>query len=192
MADAPTNAEIVLAALDSGEWAVERHMPQDWLTEEGNRQMAWSVKRTVAPYCSKRGPRVWHGQTAVEALRTAANDLGMELPATTPSPPVAAPPATPVAHPNLGAAPQNGWDAWTHAAQPQPQPAQPPYYFRRFVRGQERAEDVLVEKAATLDEAIKTAARICPSEAMTVLVLAPAPAWAITAPSTPTQPGAPE
>lgn len=43
----------------------------------------------------------------------------------TPSPPVAAPPATPVAHPNLGAAPQNGWDAWTHVAQPQPQPAQP-------------------------------------------------------------------
>lgn len=43
----------------------------------------------------------------------------------TPSPPVAAPAATPVAHPNLGAAPQNGWDAWTHAAQPQPQPAQP-------------------------------------------------------------------
>lgn len=90
MADAPTDAEIVLAALDSGEWAVERHPPQDWLTEEGNRHMAWSVKRTVAPYCSKRGPRVWHGQTAVEALCKAAEDLGITAPST-PAPPEVAP-----------------------------------------------------------------------------------------------------
>ncbi len=46
----------------------------------------------------------------------------------------------------------------------------PPFRFRRFVYGQERAQDVLIEREETLERAIKKAARICPPSEMTVLV----------------------
>lgn len=52
------------------------------------------------------------------------------------------------------------------------------WHFHRYVAGQERAEDVLVERATSLTEAIKTAARICPPSPLTVLVHAPQPAAA--------------
>ncbi|WP_186145961.1 rod-binding protein [Burkholderia gladioli] len=48
------------------------------------------------------------------------------------------------------------------------------FHFHRFVNGQEMAEDVLIERATTIEAAIKEAVRICPKRPMTVLVHAPA------------------
>lgn len=52
------------------------------------------------------------------------------------------------------------------------------YHFHRFVDGVEMAEDVLIERAPTLEAAIKEAVRCCEKRPMTVLVHAPA--WAGT------------
>jgi hypothetical protein len=48
------------------------------------------------------------------------------------------------------------------------------YHFHRFVNGEERAEDILIERATTLEAAIKAAVNCCPKQRMTVLVHAPA------------------
>ncbi|MBW5285980.1 helix-turn-helix domain-containing protein [Burkholderia gladioli] len=48
------------------------------------------------------------------------------------------------------------------------------FHFHRFVNGQEMAEDVLIERATTIEAAIREAVRHCPKQAMTVLVHAPA------------------
>jgi hypothetical protein len=50
---------------------------------------------------------------------------------------------------------------------------EPPFRFRRFVAGSERAEDVVVEREATIEAAARKAAKICPSAPMTVLVYTP-------------------
>lgn len=52
------------------------------------------------------------------------------------------------------------------------------YHFHRFVDGVEMAEGVLIERAPTLEAAIKEAVRCCEKRPMTVLVHAPA--WAGT------------
>lgn len=52
------------------------------------------------------------------------------------------------------------------------------YHFHRFVNGVEMAEGVLIERAPTLEAAIKEAVRCCEKRPMTVLVHAPA--WAGT------------
>jgi hypothetical protein len=55
----------------------------------------------------------------------------------------------------------------------------PPFTFRRFVAGSERAQDVAVHREITLDAAIRVAAKICPpseSGHPTVLVYTPPPA----------------
>lgn len=79
------DAEIVVAALDTGEWVLERVPHQDVV--DGER--CWFIKRNVAPFCAvhplgdKRGPygpRYWYGPTALATLKTAAADLGLTLP----------------------------------------------------------------------------------------------------------------
>jgi len=50
---------------------------------------------------------------------------------------------------------------------------EPPFRFRRFVAGSERAEDVVIEREATIEAAARKAAKICPPAPMTVLVYAP-------------------
>ncbi|MDN7545061.1 hypothetical protein [Burkholderia cenocepacia] len=52
------------------------------------------------------------------------------------------------------------------------------YHFHRFVDGVGMAEDVLIERARTLEDSIKVAVKCCPKRPMTVLVHAPA--WAGT------------
>jgi hypothetical protein len=72
----------------------------------------------------------------------------------------------------------------TPPTQPAPAPVQepkqsPPFTFRRFVAGSERAQDVAVHREITLDAAIRVAAKICPpseSGHPTVLVYTPPPA----------------
>ena len=63
------------------------------------------------------------------------------------------------------------------AAPPVQEPKQsPPFTFRRFVAGCERAQDVAVHREITLDAAIRVAAKICPpseSGHPTVLVYTP-------------------
>lgn len=84
----PSSADMVMAALDTEEWSLERMQRCDYLTDEGNRERAWLVKRQKAPYCATYtdkpgepyGPRSWSGPTALDALQKAANDLGIRLP----------------------------------------------------------------------------------------------------------------
>ena len=84
----PSSADMVMAALDTEEWGLERMQRWDCLTDEGNREGAWLVKRQKAPYCAvytdkpgaPYGPRSWSGPTALDALQKAADDLGIRLP----------------------------------------------------------------------------------------------------------------
>ena len=81
----PSSADMVMAALDTGEWCLERMQHWHCLTDEGNREGAWLVKRQKAPYCADKpgalyGPRSWSGPTALDALQKAADDLGIRLP----------------------------------------------------------------------------------------------------------------
>jgi len=82
----------------------------------------------------------------------------------------------------LIAAPQAPVADAAQAAAPAQQPARASeataYHFHRFVAGQEMAEDVLIERAQTLEDAIKEAVRCCAKRPMTVLVHAPE--WAGT------------
>jgi hypothetical protein len=50
---------------------------------------------------------------------------------------------------------------------------EPPFRFRRFVAGSERAQDVVIEREPTIEAAARKAAKICPPSPMTVLVYAP-------------------
>ena len=50
---------------------------------------------------------------------------------------------------------------------------EPPFRFRRFVAGSERAEDVVIERETTIEAAARKAAKICPPSPMTVLVYDP-------------------
>ncbi|MCA7959465.1 hypothetical protein LGM14_18365 [Burkholderia multivorans] len=61
---------------------------------------------------------------------------------------------------------------------PAPADERAAYHFHRFVDGVEMAEGVLIERAPTLEAAIKEAVRCCEKRPMTVLVHAPA--WAGT------------
>jgi hypothetical protein len=50
---------------------------------------------------------------------------------------------------------------------------EPPFVFRRYVSGEERAQNIVIERAASLDAAMAKAALICPQRWMTVLVYSP-------------------
>lgn len=82
----PSEAEIVFAAISSGEWTVSRNLPSSYMTDEGNARNAWSVQRAVAPYCADLGPRkgwgnrMWNGPTALAALEAASKEMGIPLP----------------------------------------------------------------------------------------------------------------
>ena len=84
----PSSADMVMAALDTEEWGLERIPRCDYISDEGNREGAWLVKRQKAPYCAvytdkpgePYGPRSWSGPTALDALQKAADDLGIRLP----------------------------------------------------------------------------------------------------------------
>ncbi|WP_254212695.1 hypothetical protein [Burkholderia multivorans] len=69
---------------------------------------------------------------------------------------------------------------WHHNESTAPAPAdeRAAYHFHRFVDGVEMAEGVLIERAPTLEAAIKEAVRCCEKRPMTVLVHAPT--WAGT------------
>ena len=77
----PSEAGLVLAAIESGEWEIRRHLPQQCFTDEANRRHAWSVVRGMAPYCTEDGVhRVWTGATPMEALLNGAKALNLTLP----------------------------------------------------------------------------------------------------------------
>lgn len=54
---------------------------------------------------------------------------------------------------------------------PAPAAVGPPFHFRRYVGGVERAEGVTIERESTLEAAMHKAASICPKAPCTVLVL---------------------
>lgn len=93
----PSDAEIVLSALSSGEWGLVRNLPNDCFTDNANLRHLWSVRRLVPPYCADRhdSERQWSGPTARQALQTASDDLDVPLPAALAVSP--APQAAPVA-----------------------------------------------------------------------------------------------
>jgi hypothetical protein len=59
---------------------------------------------------------------------------------------------------------------------------EPPFKFRRFVAGSERAEDVVIERETTIEAAARKAMKICPPAPMTVLVYAPPAAPSVATP----------
>ncbi|MEG0975204.1 MAG: hypothetical protein RSF42_10950 [Comamonas sp.] len=82
-----SEADIVLAAVSSGDWTLSRAMSQEYLTERANKEHAWSIQRGAAPYCTGSGDRIWFGPTALIALQRAAGAFGFELPKPTPPDP---------------------------------------------------------------------------------------------------------
>lgn len=74
---APSDAELVMAALDSGEWSLMRHLPDKRLTDAANKANAWSVRREIPPYCTDTGIHQWSGPTAIETLRKAQKELNL-------------------------------------------------------------------------------------------------------------------
>lgn len=85
---ARNDAELVMAALATGDWVLRKMLPSTYFTEEANREHAWMVERQTSPYCAVYGPndprgmygmRSWSGPTALEALMKAADDLGIPL-----------------------------------------------------------------------------------------------------------------
>lgn len=74
-------AEIVMAALETGEWHLQRHLPHSCFTAAANKEQAWSVKREAAPFCSEDDSRIWTGPTALAALQKACDALKLPLPA---------------------------------------------------------------------------------------------------------------
>lgn len=80
-------AEIVFAAMASGDWKITRNQPSGYMTDEGNARNAWTVERATAPYCADLGPgkgwgnRHWNAPTALEALQAASKEMGITLPA---------------------------------------------------------------------------------------------------------------
>jgi hypothetical protein len=82
------DAELVMAALETGNWKLQRNPYSTLLTARANRESAWSVERMNRPYCAvygkndprgMYGPRCWSAPTALEALMKAADDLGVPL-----------------------------------------------------------------------------------------------------------------
>jgi len=67
------------------------------------------------------------------------------------------------------------WLAWNARAALSTTPAPVSYYFHRYVDGVKMAEDVEVTRATSIDEAMQTAARLCPKRPLTVLIATPAP-----------------
>lgn len=85
---ARSDAEMVMAALDTGRWHLRRNRHSDLLMARSNRENAWTVERQAAPYCAVYGPkdprgmygaRCWSAPTALAALQKAADDLGIPL-----------------------------------------------------------------------------------------------------------------
>ena len=82
--DANSEAELVLAALDTGNWKLERAQPSAIFTKRANEDNAWMVSRHGRLYCAVRegagyGQRHWFGPTALKALQNAASDLQVPL-----------------------------------------------------------------------------------------------------------------
>ena len=83
----PTEAEIVFAAVASGDWKITRNQPSGYMTDEGNARTAWTAERANAPYCVDLGPgkgwgnRHWSAATAIGALQAASKEMGIALPA---------------------------------------------------------------------------------------------------------------
>lgn len=75
-----SDADIVMAALDSGGWELRRNQPSTVYTDAANTAHAWSVMRQSAPMCTEDGTRMWSGPTAIAALRRAAAALDIQLP----------------------------------------------------------------------------------------------------------------
>lgn len=76
-----SDAEIVLAALDSGNWdELRRIPPQSYFTDEVNARDAWSIRRGAAPYCTPTGERIWFGATPLEALQNGARAFDLPIP----------------------------------------------------------------------------------------------------------------
>lgn len=76
---ATSDADQVLAMLDTGEWSLLRMTTAASFTDEYNRENAWSVGRTTAPFCDKNGMRFWSGPTALSALRKAESAIAEML-----------------------------------------------------------------------------------------------------------------
>lgn len=60
-------------------WQVQHVPPADWLTDEANAAMRFSVQRLRAPFCDKQGMRAWNGPTLDAAMRAAHEAMGLSF-----------------------------------------------------------------------------------------------------------------
>lgn len=79
-----TEAQLVLAALDTGEWVICRVPDSSSLTAQANRRHAYTVQRQAAPFCAEDDTRIWTGPTAFAALKAAADHLQVVMPGVDP------------------------------------------------------------------------------------------------------------
>lgn len=69
------NPDVVLAMLETGEWALTRRLPDPGVTEEYLARSAWAVRRQVTPFRDSQDVNLWFGGTAHAALVAAHTAL---------------------------------------------------------------------------------------------------------------------
>lgn len=79
-----TEAQLVLAALETGDWVICRVPDCSSMTDEANRRHAYTVQRQAAPFCAEDDTRIWTGPTAFAALKAAADHLQVAMPGVDP------------------------------------------------------------------------------------------------------------
>ena len=67
----------VLRLLNTGHWRLTRHPADPDMTDEANRENAWSVERTTAPFCDGQNNRLWTGDTPLDAFARALAALDL-------------------------------------------------------------------------------------------------------------------
>ena len=77
-ADDARDAGEVLAAIESGEWAISKVGPSDGLSDAANAAMAFCAQRIRYPFEGADGARVWFGPSAVAALRKAKATIAQQ------------------------------------------------------------------------------------------------------------------
>lgn len=71
-------ALVVIAALDTGGFTIERSLDASYLTDAANIEFSWVVRRSHPPFCDAAGNRQWHGPTAIAALTAAQTALRLK------------------------------------------------------------------------------------------------------------------
>lgn len=67
------NEHLIEAFVDG--YNLSYNEPREILTDEANTEAAWQVSRSRAPFCDKKGTRIWSASTPSEAINKCKTDL---------------------------------------------------------------------------------------------------------------------